>query len=404
MGLLCSLPVSTPTVCRTHPFSVVRPQFHQGPSPGEGSSGFGAERSRRARSFAFSGLLQPAFCGDESLRVVETGYRFVYPQSESPQDSLQDGDPPVCASVCAERRLDGIHRLEGRFLANSNTSGQPQVPQICGLESSPSIQGSLFRPRHGSAGFHTGHGSGIGFFPLSRDSPLSLLRRLADSSFSSLSYSSFGHGFTSVSGTRDCGQLGEIQSSSSPEGSLSRCNYRLHSFQGFSLPSESREAVLNHRRISVLQRSASLFLARTPQSNVVFDSACSRGEVKDAISAALASPSLRSQVRFAVNSLGLGLPSRSGMVVGSGSSPTRYFSDLSQSTPRLLVRCLGRGLGSSPPGQHRFRLVVSGGSHSVYKCKGASCGGKRTSTIRTSGVQFHSGTFLRQLHSPSVSA
>ena len=31
--------------------------------------------------------------------------------------------------------------------------------------------------------------------------------------------------FTSVSGTRDCGQLGEIQSSSSPEISLSRCDY-----------------------------------------------------------------------------------------------------------------------------------------------------------------------------------
>ena len=134
-----SLPVSTSTVCGTHPFSAVRPQFRQGPSPGEGSSVFGAERSLRARTFAFSGLLQPAFCGDESLRVVGTGYSLVYPQSESPQNSLQDGDPSVCASVCAERKLDGVHRLEGRFLASFNTSGQPQVPQICGLESSLSI-------------------------------------------------------------------------------------------------------------------------------------------------------------------------------------------------------------------------------------------------------------------------
>ena len=57
---------------------------------------------------------QLAFCGDESLRVVGTGYSLVYPQSESPQDSLQDGDP----SVCAERRLDGVHRLEGLLLAS----------------------------------------------------------------------------------------------------------------------------------------------------------------------------------------------------------------------------------------------------------------------------------------------
>ena len=223
-----------------------------GAKPWRRNFSLGAERSRRAHSFAFSGLLQPAFRFDESLGVVETGYRFVYPQSESLHDSLQDGDSPVRASVCAERRPDGIHRREGCLLASSNTSGQPQVPQICGLESSLSIQGSLFRPLHGSAGFHTGLGSVIGLSRSSRDSPLSFLRRLADSSFfSSLSSSSFGHGFTSVSGTRDCGQLGEIQSSS-PECSLSRCDYRLHSFQGFSLPSESREAVLNHRGISIL--------------------------------------------------------------------------------------------------------------------------------------------------------
>ena len=50
--------------------------------------------------------------------------------NRSPQDSLQDGDP----SVCAERRLEGVHRLEGLLLASSNISGQPQVPQICDLE------------------------------------------------------------------------------------------------------------------------------------------------------------------------------------------------------------------------------------------------------------------------------
>ena len=121
------------------------------------------------------------------------------------------------------------------------------------------------------------------------------------------------------------------------------------------------------------------------------------------ISAASASPSLGSQGRFSVGSLELGLPSGSGMVVGSRSSPTRHFSGSGQPTPRLLVRCLGRGLGSSPPGQHLFRPMVSGGSHSIDKRKGASCGGKRTATIPKSPVQFHSGSFLRQLHKPSIS-
>ena len=84
---------------------------------------------------------------------------LVYPPPESPQDSLQDGDSSTCASVCAEQRLDGLHRLEGRLLASSNTFGQSQVSQICRFESSFSIQSSLFRSLYGSAGFHTGHGS-----------------------------------------------------------------------------------------------------------------------------------------------------------------------------------------------------------------------------------------------------
>ena len=88
VGVSCSHPVGTSTNFGTHPFSVLRPQFHQGPSLGEGSSVLVAERSCRTRSFVFSGLLQPSFCGDESFGVVETSPRFVSPQSESLQDSL----------------------------------------------------------------------------------------------------------------------------------------------------------------------------------------------------------------------------------------------------------------------------------------------------------------------------
>ena len=60
-------------------------------------------------SYVSSPGFQPAFSGDESLRVVGTGFSLVYPQPESPQDSLQGGGPSVCASACAEQRLDGVH-------------------------------------------------------------------------------------------------------------------------------------------------------------------------------------------------------------------------------------------------------------------------------------------------------
>ena len=86
---------------------------------------------------------------------------LVYPQPESPQDSLQGGDSSICASVCAEWRLDGLHRLEGHLLASFNTSGQSQVSQVCHFESCFSIQSPMFRSLYGSAGFHLGHGSGL---------------------------------------------------------------------------------------------------------------------------------------------------------------------------------------------------------------------------------------------------
>ena len=56
---------------------------------------------------------------------------------------------------------------------------------------------------------------------------------------------------------------------------------------------------------------------------------------------------------------------RLGMVDCSGSSPVRHFPSSGQPSPRLLVRRFERGLGHSPPGCYRFRLLVSGGSSIV---------------------------------------
>ena len=64
--------------------------------------------------------------------------------------------------LSAERRLDGVHRFERCLLADPHTSGQSQAPQICSFESGFSVQSSVFRSLYGSAGFHPGHGSGLG--------------------------------------------------------------------------------------------------------------------------------------------------------------------------------------------------------------------------------------------------
>ena len=273
-----------------------------------------------------------------NVRVCKTPFKIETLQSVLL--SVQSGDWVVSIGLkdaCLQIPIHPDSRKYLRFVA---------------FESSLSIQGSLFQPLHGSAGFHTGHGSGIGFSPSSRDSHFSLLRRLTDSSFfSSLSPSSLGHGFTSLSGTRDSGQMGEIQSPPSPASSLSRCNYRLHSFQGFSLPSESREAFLNHRRISVLRRSASLssLTQLVPEGRLRMRSLQIRlhhlWDRKDDLLLIPWDSACRQVLEWWL------VPGRLQLGIS-----------LAQVNP-----CLGRGLGSSPSGQHRFRPVVSGGSDSGYK-------------------------------------
>ena len=113
VGILHSLPLGPYFIQGTHPLSGLLSQFHQGQSVGGGSSFFVGERGNRAGSPSFSRLLQPVTCGDESLRVVETGNRPLATESEGSEDILQDGDSPVCASVSTAWRLDGVSRLEG---------------------------------------------------------------------------------------------------------------------------------------------------------------------------------------------------------------------------------------------------------------------------------------------------
>ena len=69
LGILHSLSCDPHSIQGTHPLSLV----HQGQSPGDGSALSGQEGSVRVCSSSLSGLLQPIICGDEGLRVLETG-------------------------------------------------------------------------------------------------------------------------------------------------------------------------------------------------------------------------------------------------------------------------------------------------------------------------------------------
>ena len=182
MGISHSLPSGPYCIQGTHPLSCVQPLVHQGQGLGGGGSFSVREGSDRAGSPPVSRVLQPAVCGDKSLRIVEAGHRPLAIESAGSEDILQDGDSPVSTSFGTSWRLDGVSRLEGCVLASSDASGVTQVPQIRNLREGVPAQSSLLWPLHGSSGFHTGHGSYFGFSSPYRHSTSSISRRLADPS------------------------------------------------------------------------------------------------------------------------------------------------------------------------------------------------------------------------------
>ena len=311
-------------------------------------------------------LLRPfsrLFGGDESLGVMETSDLFVHPQSESPQDSLQDGDSSICASVCAEQRLDGLRRFEGCFLASSNTSKQSQVPQFCRFESSISVQALCFGLSMAPQVFTRV------MAPVSailHRLGIRMCRCLDDWLIQAPSRSLVLQSLETV--VHPCQDLGiiinweKVQSPSIAASGLPGCYSGFHSFQGFFLPTESREAMLNCGRISVLRRSASFFVAKASLSPIILDSAHSRRQAEDSFPSASSSTPVGSERLLHLNSVRSGLSLGLRMVACSRSSPGRLFSGPGQPSPRLLVSRLGYGVGYSPPGHNCFRPLVSAGS------------------------------------------
>ena len=112
-------------------------------------------------------------------------------------------------------------------------------------------------------------------------------------------------------------------------------------FQGFACPKESREASLNWLSIPILQRVASVILARALRSAVFSDSARSGRSSSDAVSAigplAFLGP-LRPVVSCQLDS---GDSSGSGAVADSISTRRKDFSRSGVPSARLVVRRLG---------------------------------------------------------------
>ena len=202
-----------------------------------------------------------------------------------------------------------------------------------------------------------------------------------------------------------CHELGIVVSweESSPEIGVSWSDPGLHSFQGFPLPAESREAMLNRRRIPVWRQATRIFVEKAVRNSVSPDGNHSRG-VRLWLRSLQLRPHLLWIGWFLCDSIESGVSPGSGMVDRGGSSSVRHFYGSGQPSPRLLVWLLRHGVWSSSSGCVCFRPLGSGGSSSVDQRQGVACGGVRSLQIPTRSVQLIGGnladnsTALAYLH------
>ena len=344
----------------THPLYGLLSPHHLGQSLGAGGGVSAPEGSHRAGSASFAGLLQPLVCSHEGLGVVAASNRSLAFEPQSAQDTIQDGDSPIRSVVSPQGGFDGLHRPEGCISASSDASRIQKVSSVHGVRQSLPIQGSLLWSVHGSAGLHTGHGSGFGDSPQSWNSALALSGRLADSGVlpgAGSSCSEDGPPVVQLSG--DSRQLGEVSACADSEDNLPRSSVGLCQFPGFSSPETSRQASLNWRCVSVLRKSACKIFARVAGGAVLSDSAHSGGTAADAVVPVCPSLGLgprRSRSSCAVVS---GDPSGSSLVVGPRTARDRNLSRAGVSPARLVVRRFQCRLGSTPRRGGSFRPLVS---------------------------------------------
>ena len=355
-----SLPLRPSTVQGSHLHAIVPPFVHQRGGAGGGHSGSYSQECCGACSSAFPRFLQPAFCCVEDLRVLETRHRSLDPQSLRGCVPFQDGDHPVCPPVCSSERLDGLYRPQGSLPAGPCPSGLSLLPSVCGPGQRVPVLCPLLWPLHGSTGLLTGHGSCFRHSPFLGYPHAVVPRRLASPVvLSRISTSRPSGGPQSLPRARDCGESGEVQPRTFSGGTVSRGGDRLPVFQGFSIAGSRRQASINSRRISVLRRSSSQYLALASGHALLPLPFCSGRSSSCAIPPALSPQVVGSRESVGQDSLVSGLPQGSSMVARPSPSVFRGVSGASLFRSGLLVRRLGRGLGSSPGFSHRFRPLGS---------------------------------------------
>ena len=160
-----------------------------------------------------------------------------------------------------------------------------------------------------------------------------------------------------------------------------------------------RQAAINSWRISVLRRSSSQYLALAARNAVLPLPSSSRGPSPSEVAPAVSPPVLGSSGSIHPDPLVSGLPQGSQVVASRPPSIVGGVSSAGVSGSGLLVRRLGRRLGSSLGIAHRFRPMEPRRTYSHYQRQGtfSRSQGSPPLPVVSSG-EDHIGV-LRQQHS-----
>ena len=378
------------------------PQFHQGAGLGRGGVGSGVEGCSGAGS-PNAGVLQPSLRGVEGLGSLAPHHRFVYSEQVCGGDQVQDGDGSVGLGLGSSRGLDGLTGPEGRLPSGPDASGEQEVPSFFHREGNFSVQGPSFWTDKLSPGFHSGDGSGVCHAPLYGHKDAEISGRLADPGNQSCRMSTVeGQGTPALSGVGDSHQSREIPIVSHSDCDVPGVGDKLDDFEGFTNLSPDSDIIISRQRVPLLREAACLSLEKVVRPSLIPDSVSARRALEDEILATVVKKIVGLSRRRGTDRMGPSGSVRPEVVVGVRSTSTRVFARGGPPGPDVLVRRLGRGLGSTPGGHLRFRPLVGGRQDSIHQPQGAQGYSSGSGPFRGSTGREDSGSLLGQFDLSSI--
>ena len=372
------------------------PSVHQGEGLSIRDPSPGGERSSRTSSI-FSGLLQQSFCSDESLRLVETYYRPLNPQSTGVFHQVSYGNTCISVKSNSSRGLDGIFGSQRRIPPDSCSPGVAEIPEVCVLQGNFSVPLFMLWPHNSSSGLHQGHGSSFSHYASPRFPYGEIPRRLVGYGFFS-GRSDKGEGLPNQS-LQAVGYKNKLQKESFKsfsEDRLSRHEDRHFHFEGFPYSGEDPDYSCATRRLSILRQSASSSLAQPSRPDVISVPLSSGISPPHAVLTTSTPQGMGLSERRGVHFLQSALPRGSSVVVRHVQSDPRGTAEGSSPRPSVVFGRLGPRLGSDLRGSKGIRNLGRPTQNSVYQLQGTEGYSTSPPCLQDTNSREFVGGILRQ--------